>query len=252
MVLAVAAATLVLRCADKTSSPWIGSVHRSVGALVYTTPKDPLHRCTATLVSATRAITAAHCLRGEESRLAFVLGRRAGRPDLIVPVKGIRRHPHFHAPSGPGLSDCHDVALLELEHDPTLDGRSLAVGVGGLRRDTSLILVSYGATRERAQGWRHEQTVRLDRMGKSEFIVVADSADGAICAGDSGGALIAADRDHHPVVVGLISRKAPRWGKRRRCGPAIAERLSAARDFNRARETHVSTPRTSAWARRFR
>merc|ERR1712179_226850 len=95
--------------------PWQGSLQfRSSGS----------HTCGSSLISATHAITAAHCVRNSATSYRVVFGlhdrttRREGRPENYN-IAALRRHPQFALDGSRGFPN--DVATLRLASNANLN-----------------------------------------------------------------------------------------------------------------------------------
>ena len=165
-----------------------GTAHPNVGMIVFYQP-DGRFRCSATLVSPTVLVTAAHCTDGvrgkviatfepvapESPRAADDTGNGQSATGYVAPVAGwLTGTPHAH-PLWDGklqLNDRHDVGVVVL--DATYDGATpaqlppreylagLEQGNGGLSRQTFTV-VGYGVFFEKPSEGPQKPTAVSDR-----------------------------------------------------------------------------------------
>ena len=168
--LIAAAAVVVVPAGAITGGQLDGNGHPNVGMIVFYQP-DGRFRCSATLVSSTVLVTAAHCTDGVRGKVIATFDTVAPTPTpraaddtgdgtsavgYTAPVAGwLTGTPHAHPLWGTGfrLNELHDVGVVVLDAPYTgaapaalpprnyLDG--LAQGNGGLNKQT-FELVGYG------------------------------------------------------------------------------------------------------------
>jgi len=115
--------------------------------------------CTATLISETRVLTAAHCLfnghtgdRIDPSQLEFLAGWRTGRAEAIRNVRRAVIWPGFDFAAGAALTNVPtDIALLELDRPIRTTGITpFQVSTLLPERGERVAVVSYGRGRAEA------------------------------------------------------------------------------------------------------
>jgi hypothetical protein len=203
----------------------------AVGALVWISPGGPVHRCTATLISPDVIATAAHCVQPGEKQLGVAFGCHAEKPELLVRLAKIERHPLFRPPTRDGIQAVHDLALGRLEHP--VDIPPLALPSVAWRQPSSearaIKVIAFGQTVRRAYGHKHSVDGSVAQQAVSELII-RGRAQSAICRGDSGGAVVAVGAT--PTLIGVISRVATTSARKKTCSVvAIATRVAAHRAF---------------------
>lgn len=160
--------------------------------------------CTATLVSETRVLTAAHCLfhplterMVRPEHLRFVAGLRR---DAYAGLRGVTRiavHPAYVHDRGGGLAAASaDLALLELDA-PVTPAEAPAIPVGRWTFDSDPHVVAYGRDRSFAASIR---TGCAPGDLRENLVLIACD----VTYGVSGAPVLQADADG-PRVVGVVT-----------------------------------------------
>jgi secreted trypsin-like serine protease len=211
--------------------------------------------CTASVISPTSVITAAHCAKQSKPRDLRILedspwisGRRAGRP---IKVTRIRIHPRYN-----GQKDSRDVAVLRLRRPTTTPAIALATHREARRAALPGSRVrSAGWGARSAWGFRTAKRLKTTRervltaarcrryYGKFGYIPAEmicalgrpvkrfrgpHNFRSTSCSGDSGGPLVAAT-PAGPRLIGVVSAGPIPCG----AGPSIYTRLDSVRRFIR-------------------
>ena len=182
--------------------------YAATGALL----RGPSYRCTATLIAADVAITAAHCLVDEGwGDFSFTLDADVSDSlDDLVPVLAFHQHPDFQLEGDfKQLGQRNDVGVLILEQpilgvpverlDDADDVQSLSTG-------SQLQLCGYGREAwadQRSVGVKRDALVYVDTMTTWELQSVDE--DPQPCRGDSGGPVFV-DTEAGRRIAGLVSR----------------------------------------------
>lgn len=179
-------------------------------------------KCTATLISSDAVVTAAHCVRtASVGSTYFVLGRfkvdAAGNIDwngaVGYPVSAILIHPEYYSSRGTAQEGPHDVAIVRLRipvtNVPTASLAWTVASSNGFGCSTHRF-VGYGSTdfevladgkvQGKRAGVRKSMSACIAAVYPNE--VLAQSSEGAICFGDSGGPLFAEGTQE---LVGVLS-----------------------------------------------
>jgi hypothetical protein len=173
--------------------------------------------CTATLISPTDLLTAAHCVDPAfaTTRPGFTLLHQAVTVTAadIVPSTSSVRHPEFSllANPGSGLQKWNDIALVRLATPIT----SVLPAVlprpgeeGGLQAGAEAEIVGYGITRGGGSdsGVKRHARTRVNSVGAWE-LGIAEAGQPQNCQGDSGGpAYVELKPGEGLRLVGIVSR----------------------------------------------
>ncbi|MBC7659921.1 MAG: trypsin-like serine protease [Chitinophagaceae bacterium] len=159
--------------------------------------------CTATLVSPTRIITAAHCVDQRlysSSKFAFATGRDL-KSSIPIAVDHVVAHPQYDLET-----NANDIAYADLHEASPLTVSVLYKGPYSGLLGQSLVLVGYGSSELNGQG--SSGTKRLVSMkvsaisdSKLRFEEVGKSA----CSGDSGGPAFVRQSDGTLALAGITS-----------------------------------------------
>ena len=187
----------------------------AVGALMTQRWGTWSNSCTATLVTPTLVLTAAHCVRGwwgdePPSSFRFAVGDDVASPLHMWEPVDARSHPEY---GGGGGSASHDVGVLVLPEPATVavpDIEPIAMNCDPLDSTTimgaSVQNVGYGQT-ERGDNsekwWTVEEVVDLTAY---DFTVDGHGVS-SVCYGDSGGPSLWTMPDGVVRVIGTVS-----WG----------------------------------------
>jgi Trypsin len=164
----------------------IQAVNRSMGNVAY---------CSGTLVSATKVLTAAHCIPGETTDVVAVFGADAMTSTARVLVARTVVH------------ETLDLALLELEPSALESVGALPIPVnfeGAAGLGNLVQIAGFGFTERGRFGQRKFAVVRIQGAEPRAFTVYADRR-AAACDGDSGGPALARDSNGGVVVAGVLS-----------------------------------------------
>jgi hypothetical protein len=135
--------------------------------------------CTATLISPTRILTAAHCNVGATH---FGLGPRDGAGARLVPLGRFTAHPSYNDT----YAD-HDIAVVDLR-SPISDIAPLPIATTAPRPGETVTLVGYGTNDGRTQmnsGVKRQVDVTVAGIEGTQWFYGAGSRHA--CYGDSGG-----------------------------------------------------------------
>jgi hypothetical protein len=169
------------------------TTHPTVGKIRF----DGRDICTGTLVGPHTVLTAAHCILGDASRYAFVLGAHA------YPAADAGQHPRWDesADNGEGL---YDVGLLLLAASPGIAPSRLATTAPHVGE--AITLVGFGVTGQSQNdyGTKRIATNVIDQLAPTKLYFAASSGTGTTCYGDSGGPAFATVNGAE-VQVGITS-----------------------------------------------
>lgn len=175
--------------AENDSDPFIvgGLDFSSVPAVGVLTGKKV--RCTGTLVSPVKVVTAAHCLKQVESpeELSFSIGPNVSKPQTTLRVKAMSAHPHFKS-----RGSFNDIATLELAEPAPASVKPLnmvAAGDSSWQAKQRIFVIGYGYSDGLAQkGSGVKRAVWMPITELSPLKILSDPKDGkSTCQGDSGG-----------------------------------------------------------------
>lgn len=150
--------------------------------------KSKTMRCTATVISPTRILTAAHCLNGvvQASELTFSLGPSASRPQQSFAVKAFWIHPHYER-----LLYLNDIALAETQDPiPSSFGAIPIVAEASQGwENRQVFVVGYGysdGVGKKGSGTKRAVWLPVSKIHRDKFVSLP--GDGrSTCGGDSGG-----------------------------------------------------------------
>lgn len=170
--------------------------------------------CTATLISPTALLTAAHCVRGKTNlRVVFGTSAECGNANVsaneIRKVVSSRVHENYDS-RGFGTKDTsnlkNDIAIVKIEAPVGPEMIISEIHNGRSQLDTDeLIAVGYGDDRENSK-----EAPRLRRVTKDyDSLRTTDSAqqlillqtESGICTGDSGGPQFVRSRGQYQILA---------------------------------------------------
>lgn len=195
------------------------------------TPRDPVRKstvalyepsadgksgalCTASLISSTTAITAAHCFDPRGGHPVVIFGRDLHAPSTKKRVvSAVAIHPRWAKRQGRGM-DQGDIAVVEFPgglpkgYAPV----PMASGDASVRAGKTATLAGFGisdARKKTGAGVLRKTRVKVldDRPGKSEMILDQRHGHGA-CHGDSGGPAFVREKGR-AVLAGVTNRGYP-------------------------------------------
>jgi hypothetical protein len=187
-----------------------GGAHPNVGLVVfYDAAGTPLHRCSGTMISARKFLTAGHCTAGTAS--AQVWFQEHVTTELGYPLTGgFIGTPVTYPGFDFTLPDTGDVGVVILKKRPGVGTSSIAP-VGALdrlatergRQNVNFVVVGYGLQEvkptEMAERSRLNATVQLVNLrsaltdGFNIHHTNAPGTGGGTCFGDSGGPIFSAE-----------------------------------------------------------
>lgn len=188
---------------------------------------DGIGFCTATLISETRVLTAAHCLfdrstgaRLPEDRLEFLAGWRNGRAEAIRRVVRSTLPHSFELRAGAEVENVpQDFAILELDRPlRTTAIRPFAVAAASPARGTPVAVVSYG--RNRAEAPAIQETCHVLEQHPSGLTILSCSIE----PGSSGSPVFMMNAQGEPEIVSVISASAEGASARVALGMQLGDR----------------------------
>lgn len=185
--------------------------------------------CTATVIEAHTAITAAHCVAGRMPLALHALFGSDVATGTLIEVSGAQVDPGFD----PGTL-ANDLALLALrEASPA---QPIAIAAGDLTIGTTVTAVGFGTTASTATdgGEKRAGTAQISDVQPTEL--TAMPAPAQPCHGDSGGPMLAGG-----AIVAVASR-----GDTGCSDHAIYERIDAAQQSFVAPYLAATAPGTAA------
>lgn len=174
-----------------------GELDAADPAVVALVAADDQPFCTASIIGPHTAITAAHCVAGDDPRtLRVLVGSSLAEGGTVLAVSDARMHPGFD-PGG------RDIALLTLGDEARVEPLVLEPApLDASLVDTIVRVVGFGITGQGLDdaGIKREGTARIVALREEELVVVPEPA--LPCLGDSGGpALLPAN-----TIAGVVSR----------------------------------------------
>jgi uncharacterized protein (TIGR03382 family) len=198
----------------------------ATGALVL----GKAYHCTATLIAADMAVTAAHCLVDVAGGdLGFTLDTDVSDGNLghVVPVFRVLRHPGFGGRMPPEVSRADDIGVVVLTApiEGVEPARLIDPGVPLIDREVSELMVcGYGLElwyRPSEVGVKRDTVVEIDAL--SEWEVSTLPGESQPCFGDSGGPIFI----HTPEGVRLLAVVSRSAGGSNRCDEGAIATLVA-------------------------
>lgn len=160
--------------------------------------------CSGTLVSREWFITAAHCVVGEEpERLEVQFGRDNSNPDIHVGVAEFHMNPEWEG-SPEGDTAFIRLASSPLEQDPEIMPIPLGLDSPQGSVGEKMEAAGYGLTENNTLGTRLFTAEPVLDVTRGHISVDGEGQRG-LCAGDSGGPLMAIYPDGSVRVVGTLS-----------------------------------------------
>lgn len=164
-------------------------------------PTAMLGSCSATLLTPSLLVTAAHCLKDAPVEAHF------GRALEPVSVERCQAHPEY------GVTPGHDIAYCWLASSlPYAPAHVIShCEAERLQEGTETLLVGYGYSDRMQRGARAPRmvSVRVSELRAEGRELVVGSAERGACHGDSGGSAFSV-RDHDGLgLLGVISRRGP-------------------------------------------
>ncbi|WP_217207333.1 trypsin-like serine protease [Streptomyces sp. AC550_RSS872] len=219
---AAAAATALLNAptAEAASSRIVGGTTTTTTAypfMMQITDASQKQFCGGTLVSATKVVTAAHCLAGESAGSVRVVGGRTyldGTNGTVAKVSDIWVHPDYT-----DVTEGNDVAVLTLSTSMPYTPASYvgSSDTGVYAAGTTARIIGWGTTSSGGSSSNQLRTATVPTVSNSscassygsDFIpsdmVCAGHTSGGVdtCQGDSGG----------PLIIGGVLAGITSWGE---------------------------------------
>lgn len=219
-VAAAAAALLSAPTAEAADSRIVGGSTTTTGAypfMMQITDASQNQFCGGTLVSATKVVTAAHCMVGESTSSVRVVGGRTylnGTNGTVSRVSGIWIHPDYQ-----DVTQGNDVAVLTLSTSMSYTPASYvdSSDTGVYAAGTTARILGWGTTSSGGSSSNQLRTATVPTVADSscassygsDFIasdmVCAGYTSGGVdtCQGDSGG----------PLLIGGVLAGITSWGE---------------------------------------
>ena len=139
--------------------------------------------CTGTLVGPDTVVTAAHCVGGDQSGVAFFLGSNVHGAGTSIPVTSMAAHPNYD-----GQQLLNDIAVVKLSQRAAVTPVALQTEPMGVEwRGRRAIFVGFGITHAGGMdhGAKRSVTIPIQQVDATEFRYAEDGVN--TCNGDSGG-----------------------------------------------------------------
>ncbi len=191
-------------CEDVGASPWVlnSTPCRSAHAAIVQLKISGLTEnavCSATLISSTAAITAAHCFTTFAVAHSEILAN-----GIEVAVSRVVLHPQAQKTAREYLNDVaivHLASPVEAAQMPLLTSRQVTSG-------EMVSIFGYGIDDQGQQGILHGGNMRITSVTSTHLSAFYDGSGSNACFGDSGGAVLSsASVDGLPIfgIAGVIS-----------------------------------------------
>jgi hypothetical protein len=156
--------------------------------------------CMATVIDPLRALTAAHCVQGQNPAAAsFLLGGDIGIPQISLPVLSFTVHPQYAGTAA------HDLAILNLGVSAPVPPAAVLDHLTPDAVGNPLVVAGFGAS---LGGSRNQsgvlQTLTSDLQALTDRVITLDNAN-APCFGANGAPLFLTDVENNLLLVGIAS-----------------------------------------------
>ena len=235
LVAVVAAAVVALPASAITDGSLDGDAHPYVGLMVaQDANRNPLWRCSGTLISPTLFLTAGHCTEAPAAHVEiwFDADVESGIPANGYPFTGeASGKPYTHPQYDPNAFYLHDLGVVVLEQPVSMSTYGALPALnqldelksGKVKKDTFFTAVGYGLQKAfpDAASWKdvalrvrmvsHPRLIQINTgyTGDGSMILSNNANTGGTCFGDSGGPNFLGDSN---VVAGVTS-----FGKNSTC-----------------------------------
>ena len=251
LVAVVAAAVVALPASAITDGSLDGDAHPYVGLMVaQDANRNPLWRCSGTLISPTLFLTAGHCTEAPAAHVEiwFDADVESGIPANGYPLDGqASGTPYTHPQYDPNAFYLHDLGVVVLDGPVTMSTYGALPALnqldglksGKVKQDTFFTSVGYGLQKAfpDAASWKdvalrirmvsHPRLIQINTgyTGDGSMILSNNANTGGTCFGDSGGPNFLGDTN---VVAGVTS-----FGKNATCaGQGGVYRVDRADDLD--------------------